>query len=126
MPQTLILRVVKIGGRKGNQRKIINRLYVDYYSSNNFEHLESLVDWWETNEIFKPRMKILRDCVFVMKNAKGKHNPSNIVLPTLIAQIDGIQTEFIVQEEGLSFDEKRRNWVDKKGEVVYKERWIIP
>jgi hypothetical protein len=115
--------VVKIGGRKGNQRKIINRLYVDYYSSNNFEHLESLVDGWETNEIFKPRMKILRDCVFVMKNAKGKYNPSNIVLPTLIAQIDGILKEFMVQE-GLLFDVKKRKWKDKNGEVVYWKEWL--
>ena len=123
LPQTLILRVVKIGGRKDNQRKIINRLYVDYYSSNNFEHLESLVDGWETNEIFKPRMKILRDCVFVMKNAKGKYNPSNIVLPTLIAQIDGILKEFMVQE-GLLFDVKKRKWKDKNGEVVYWKEWF--
>jgi len=109
LPQTLILEAVKIGGRTGNQRKIINRLFVDCYSSNNFEHLESLVDGWETNEIFKPRMKILRDCVFVMKNAKGKYNPSNIVLPTLIAQIDGIRIEFM-NRNGLSFWTKVEKW----------------
>ena len=63
LPLTFIFEVVKIGRRKGNQRKAINRLFIDHFSSNNFENLEKLVDGWETNEIFKPRMKIFRDCI---------------------------------------------------------------
>jgi len=109
LPLTFIFTVVKIGRRKGNQRKAINRLFVDYFSSNNFENLEKLVDGWETKEIFKPRIKIFRDCVFVMRNAKGKYNSSTIVLPTLIAQIDGIRIEFM-NRNGLSFWTKDRVW----------------
>jgi len=109
LPLTFIFEVVKIGRRKGNQRKTINRLFIDYFSSNNFENLEKLVDGWETNEIFKPRMKIFRDCISVMRNAKGKYNPSTIVLPTLIAQIDGIRIEFM-NRNGLSFWTKDRVW----------------
>ncbi len=44
-----------------------------------------------------------------MKNAKGKYNPSNIVLPTLIAQIDGIRIEFM-NRNGLSFWTKVEKW----------------
>ena len=109
MPLTFIFEVVEIGRRKGNQRKTINRLFIDYFSSNNFENLEKLVDGWETNEIFKSRMKIFRDCISVMRNAKGKYNPSTIVLPTLIAQIDGIRIEFM-NRNGLSFWTKDRVW----------------
>jgi len=123
LPLTLIFEVVKIGRKKGNQRKAINRLFVDYFSSNNFENLEELVEGWQTNEIFKPRMKIFRDCVSVMKNAKGKYNPSTIVLPTLIAQIDGIQREFM-EQNGLSFDSQKRRWVDKEGNVVDWKKWF--
>ena len=109
LPLTFIFEVVKIGRRKGNQRKAINRLFIDHFSSNNFENLEKLVDGWETNEIFKPRMKIFRDCISVMRNAKGKYNPLTIVLPTLIAQIDGIRIEFM-NRSGLSFWTKDRVW----------------
>jgi len=109
LPLSFIFEVVKIGRRKDNQRKAINRLFIDYFSSNNFENLEKLVDGWETNEIFKPRMKIFRDCISVMRNAKGKYNPSTIVLPTLIAQIDGIRIEFM-NRNGLSFWTKDRVW----------------
>lgn len=121
LPLTFIFTVVKIGRRKGNQRKAINRLFIDYFSSNNFENLEKLVDGWETNEIFKPRIKIFRDCVSVMRNAKGKYNPSTIVLPTLIAQIDGIRREFM-EQNGLSFDLRR--WVDREGNVVEWKAWF--
>lgn len=113
LPLTFIFKVVKIGKRNGNQRKAINGLFVDYFSSNNFENLEKLVDGWKTNEIFKPRIKIFRDCVSVMRNAKGKYNPSTIVLPTLIAQIDGIRREFM-EQNGLSFNPKKRNVVGWK------------
>jgi len=123
LPLTFIFKVVKIGKRNGNQRKAINGLFVDYFSSNNFENLEKLVDGWKTNEIFKPRIKIFRDCVSVMRNAKGKYNPSTIVLPTLIAQIDGIRREFM-EQNGLSFNPKKRKRVDKKGNVVNWKVWF--
>lgn len=109
LPLTFIYEVVKIGKKEGNQRKEINRLFIEYFSSKNFENLENLVNSWEIIEIFKPRMKIFRDCVAVMKNAKSKYNPSNIVLPTLIAQIDGIRIEFMNQN-GLSFQTPNKVW----------------
>lgn len=107
LPLNFVFKAVKIGGRRGNQRKAINRLFVDYFSSENFKNLENLVDGWGTNKIFKPRMKIFMDCVFAMRNAKDKCNPSNFVLPTLIAQIEGIQIEFM-EQNGLSFDLKKK------------------
>jgi hypothetical protein len=44
-----------------------------------------------------------------MRNAKDKCNPSNFVIPTLIAQIDGIRIEFMDQN-GLSFWTKDKVW----------------
>jgi len=123
VPLSFVFEVVKIGRRKGNQRKAINRLFIDYFSLNNFRNLEKLVDGRQTNKIFKPRMKIFRDCVSVIKNAKRKYNPSTIILPTVIAQIDGIQREYM-EQNGLSFDLKKRKWVDKKGNVIDWKAWF--
>lgn len=109
LPLSFVFEAVKIGRRRGNQRKAMNRLFVDYFSLDNFRNLENLVNGWATNEIFEPRRKIFRDCIFVMRNAKGKYNPSNIVLPTLIAQIDGIRIEFMNQNR-LSFWTKDKDW----------------
>nr|QNO56438.1 hypothetical protein OHJJKADD_00010 [Methanosarcinales archaeon ANME-1 ERB7] len=109
LPLDFVFDAVKIGKGRGNQRKAINRLFADYFSSDNFKNLENLVDGWETNKIFKLRMKVFRDCVFAVRNAKDKCNPSNFVLPTLIAQIDGIRIEFM-DRNGLSFWTKDKVW----------------
>ena len=123
LPLSLIFEVVKIGAKKGNQRNAVNRLFFDYFSSKNYKNLKRLVEEWQTNKIFKPRMKIFKDCVSVIRNAKGKYNPSTIVLPTLIAQIDGIQKEFMKQN-GLYFDLSKRRWIDKKGNDVNWKKWF--
>jgi len=109
LPINFIYKTVNNGRRKGNQRKSMNKLFVDYFSSDNFRNLENLVNGWETNEIFKPRIKIFRDCVFVIKNTKSKFNPSNVVLPTLIAQIDGVRIKFM-NRNGLSFKTNNMKW----------------
>ena len=123
LPLGFVFEAVRIGRRKGNQRKAMNRLFADYFSSHDFENLENLVDGWKTNAIFEPRMKIFKDCVLVMGNAKSRYNPSNVVLPTLIAQIDGIQMEFM-EKKGLSFDLKKRKWRNKDGKVVCQTAWF--
>lgn len=109
LPLDFVFEAVRIGKRTGNQRKAMNRLFVDYFSSDNLRNLENLVDEWETNDIFEPRMKIFKDCVSVMRKGQGKYNPSNIVLPTLIAQIDGIRIEFVNRNE-LSFWTEDKVW----------------
>lgn len=109
LPINIVFEVVKIGSKDGNQRKAINRLFIDYFSSNKFKNLDLLVEKWETNIIFRTRMKIFKDCILIMKNAKGKYNSSNLVIPTLISQIDGIRIEFM-DRNGLSFRARDNVW----------------
>jgi len=123
LPFDFVYNVVKIGRKRGNQRKNVNKLFVDYFCLNNFENLENLVEEWDNISIFKPRIKIFNDCISILKNSKRKTNPSNLLLPTLIAQIDGIQTEFM-ELNGLSFDPKSRKWKDKDGNIVYHKQWF--
>ncbi len=109
MPLSFIFEVVKISKKQGNQRSAINKLFVNYFSVNNFKNLEELINKWENNSFFKPRMKIFKDCLGVIKHAKKKYNPSNVVLPVLIAQIDGIRLEFM-NRNGLSFRIRDEDW----------------
>lgn len=123
LPLYLVFEAVRIGGGTGSQRKAMNRLFVDYFSSNDFANLAILVEGWRANTLFKPRMKIFRDCISVLRSAKSGCNPSNVVLPTLIAQIEGIRTEFMKQQ-GLSFDLESWKWEDSKGNVHQWEQWL--
>lgn len=94
MPVSFLAEVIELAGQSGNRRGKINKLFIDYFSENNFAELEELVESWSDRPLFKPRMKIFRDCVNVLKCSDGTFNASNLVLPTLIAQIDGILTEY--------------------------------
>ncbi len=123
LPLSFVFEAVKIDERGSNQRKDMNKLFVHYFSVDNFKNLENLVDKWGANEIFKPRMKIFRDCIFVIRNSEGKYNPSNVVLPALIAQIDAVQQEFM-GKNGLSFDLSGRIWRDERGNVVDRKTWF--
>ena len=51
---------------------------------------------WKNKAILKKRVKILDDCVQALKSISCKKiNKANILLPTLIVQIDGILTDYL-------------------------------
>jgi len=121
LPIAFVFEVVKIGKKKGNRRREINNLFISYFCSNNYMELESLVNGWKSNPLFKPRMKILRDCVHGLRRANAGCNPSNYVLPTLIAQIDGIQQKYM-EKRGLTLASKGK-WKDASGKEVDWKSW---
>jgi len=114
LPIAFVSEVVKIGKKRGNRRGEINNLFINYFCSKNFKELEALVNGWDSNDIFKPRMKILKDCVRGLKNARRGCNPSNFVLPALFAQIDGIQQEYMETHGCI----KERKWKDAAGKEI--------
>ncbi|MGB9834985.1 MAG: hypothetical protein ACPLPW_08490 [bacterium] len=110
LPLEFVFKIVKLGRRKGNHRKELNKMFINYFSTGNFRNLEKLVGKWKTNDFFKPRMKIFRDCLFAIRNAHGKYNYANVVLPTLISQIDGIRITFMDRIGSSSRKNDWRNW----------------
>ena len=53
-------------------------------------------------------MSIFQDSLFILRNSSELFNPSNLVLPILIIQIDGIMSE-IIEHEGGTYIEKIMN-----------------
>ena len=83
----------------GKLGKEIRQEFINYFSRNNFEKLASMIESWEENPLFKPRMKIFRDSYNLLKHSHNSYNPSNFLIPTLISQIDGILTDYLIQNE---------------------------
>jgi len=103
MPIDFVFEVVQLGQKKGRQDKAINKLFVDYFSKDNWENLEILVSDWGKNNLFKKRLKIINDCIQTLKETSNKTNTVNVVLPTLIAQIDGFLTDYL-DSKGIPYD----------------------
>jgi hypothetical protein len=60
--------------------------------------VENLVGKWESCGKFRPgRIKIIKDCLNAIQNGEKGKIPSTLIVPVLIAQIDGIQREFLIK-----------------------------
>jgi hypothetical protein len=73
------------------ERKAIAKYVIDFYSSNNYSKFTKLADKWNSSGVNQTRIEIITDCFEIVKSYKaGKANIFNVVIPTLIAQIDGL------------------------------------
>lgn len=103
MPIDFIFEVVQLGQKKGRQDKAINKLFVDYFSKNNWKNLEILIAEWDKNTLITKRIKIIKDCLQTLKETSNKTNAVNVILPTIIAQIDGFLTDYL-DSKNISYD----------------------
>ncbi len=92
------------------QKTRISDFFVKMYTANNFRNIEHLLSGWEKNPIFNERMLIFRDCLFALQNSLTSFNPSNLVVPVLISQIDGIIGE-LLKREGYIYDKTAKVWI---------------
>jgi len=96
LPISFIRIIIDISNNGRKAKTSINDLFYAYFSDNNWENLIVMLRRWGKTELFKKRLKILRDCIEILRYHKiSKVNIVNVVLPTLIVQVDGILTDFL-------------------------------
>jgi hypothetical protein len=82
-----------------DKKVFLDKAFVDYYSQNNFEELDYMAENWSRMTVIRDRFKILKECVSILKDSKSEHsnieNPHYVIIPTLIAQIDGLMTDYL-------------------------------
>ena len=86
-----------------HKRKEINNILINYFLENDCEKLDMMSNRWSLNPLFKGRIKIIKDCINLLKSNENNINSANLIVPTLIPQIEGIQMEF-TKLNGLSID----------------------
>ena len=117
LPMPLVLQLAKLNRIDKGKYRAINNLFVDFFSTNNWEQLEIFTQEWENYPRFRQRVPIIRDCINVLKSADNRTNAVNVVLPTLIAQIEGIWMDYL-SEHGISRDELAKfSYRDKKNKL---------
>jgi len=119
-PMPFIFEVVKLDKKKGRQDKAVNGLFIKYFEAKNWRNLEGMVNDWKNRPLLKKRYKILADCVEVVKiTSKKGVNGANVVLPTLITQIDGALTDYL-NSKNIQWDCDYDDWIDGKTGKVKK------
>jgi hypothetical protein len=123
-----IMNIEKSNESEEAKRILTDKLFVDYFSGNNYEFLTDIILNWGRNELFKPRMEVLRDCLSVLIDAQEKYNPANVIIPTLIAQIDGVSIEFLFRTSGVSRDrngELKRRLTSRLERASYLDKHLL-
>jgi hypothetical protein len=97
MPMDFVSEILNLSNMN-KPRTRINKHFFNYFAYNNFENLRGLVNDWDSSRKFRPgRLKVIKDCLNAIIHCENKKIPSTLVVPTLIAQIDGIQREFLLK-----------------------------
>ena len=118
--EDFLLEIVKLYDRKGRQDKLINEMFIKYFSENNWKKLELMVNDWIKNPLMKKRIAILKNCVKTLKNlSHTKINSAEVILPTLITQIDGFLTDYL-NSKNIKWDNL---YDDKKGRKGRKDQF---
>lgn len=108
-PAHLIWEIKKLDGKPGRQDKAVNAIFVGYFKQNRWEPVESMAASWKSSRYLKSRYKIISDCVTTMRTADPSVNIANVVLPTLIVQIDGIIDDYLEANGQPHLAYRRRN-----------------
>lgn len=92
-------KLVRYLARQEIKKNELDGAIYNYYKKNDWSELRKMVRLWKPLGLASSRRKILEDCLeaFVMLNASDI-NISNVVVPTLMCQFDGI----IRDTEGVS------------------------
>ena len=120
MPFSIVFEIVTLDKKKGRQDKAVNKLFIQYFEADKWKNLEAMVASWENNPLFEKRHKILTDCLNTIKIVSGQNvNVANVVLPTLITQIDGVISDYLISKD-ISWEREYDDLVDRKTGIVKK------
>ena len=118
IPINIVFNLMQLEKKKGRQDKAVNNLFIDYFSMNNWQSLEEMVNSWESCLIIRKRLKILRDSVQTLKIVRNKNiNPSHLILPTLIAQIDGVLSDYL-RSKNIPWSCSYDDFINGRGRVI--------
>ncbi len=111
-----------------NKKAFLDKTFVDYHSLNNFEELDYMAENWSRMTLIRDRLKILKECVSILKDSKSEHsnikNPHYVIIPTLIAQIDGLMTDYLEKKNfTTNYLNERNNEFKTKIEAYIKKNY---
>lgn len=106
-------------------KSFLDKAFVNYFSADRFDYLDYIVEGWKHSSLLCDRYHILKECVSVLQDSASENsnikNPHYIIIPTLIAQIDGSMTNYLVKN-GYDYDGQKLKNV-KNGTKGKKENF---
>lgn len=91
MEAGFLRHAVQTAEQSGNPGATLGRIITEFYLEDDCRELSGLVDSWKNTPVMKDRnrYKILKDTVAALRLRSSRFNAANLVVPTLICQIEG-------------------------------------
>ena len=123
-PLDFVWAVIDIAHDQKRHDKEINELFLHYYTSDNWAGIENMIQSWNKNKLMQKRFRIIKDCLNVIKNCDRRINCANVVLPTLIIQIDGSINDFLIKK-GHKWDFGGYSKQEKSGRILSGRKTLL-
>jgi hypothetical protein len=122
MPADFIFEIYSIAQKKGNQSKAVNKLFYELVLGDNGKTLDELLNNWH-GRIDHDRLKIISDVFKIIKISliSKNLNIANVVVPTLIVQIDGIILDFLKNNKL-----NTGNYKERKIDFEFNKSLVLP
>lgn len=96
LPYAIYNNVIVAVNNGETEQSYIDDIFINFLSSQDYLYLRNkIVSKWKQNKLFTARMEIFNHCITVLSYSNEELNPSNVVIPTLISQTDGILSDFL-------------------------------
>lgn len=103
----LFIDLIKKEPNKIAVEEELSKIFYAYFSANNWHQLDDMVDGWSRSLRFQSRITIFKDCINIIKSTPQKTTTANVLIPTLLAQLEGIIIEYLINYREYKFDEIR-------------------
>ena len=101
--------------KQEKESKAMDKLFIDFFERENWKIMGYFAQEWEKTPYFKDRIAIIKDCIGVLQSSDNqKVNVVNVILPTLIVQIEGIWVDFLRMKNPDQLINRRTGYDNKK------------
>ena len=81
------------------EQQVFDNFFVQRFTANKWYYIDYLIKSWKNNKNFKQeRYNIIKDCFKIVRRYSHK-TAANVVIPTLIAQIEGLITDIYADKK---------------------------
>ena len=120
MPLNFAVKATRLAFAKDVTGCQLTKLFMNYVASDGWSNAASQAQVWGNPGLLRDSVHILRACVEALRSTTPQTGPL-VVLPTLIAQIDGALSELAL---AMGLARNGQHWVDDTRKHQRREVWL--
>jgi hypothetical protein len=117
---TIFLNQLEYTHRNTTDTNTLLNYIEEFYTKDNYKEIIRLFDEWTAFDCIKDRQPILRSCRAIILSNLPEQDIANVVIPNLLAQIDGTVKDFYIN---LNSDLKDKKFIKHHKVLTDNDMW---